>query len=145
MAKYTSITDKDLGLDEIRKNIAALATMAVKAGIVESEGKKKGKKEGDSTETPTIAQYAAWNEYGIRGKTKEWRIPPRPFVRGWADDKVENIKAMQKKMYKNVADGKWTADDAIMRLGEYAQGGIKSYIRTGPFEKNHDITINGLR
>jgi hypothetical protein len=145
VAKRTPIQDKDLGLAEIRKNIAALASMAVKAGIVESEGTKKRKKEGESTETPTIAQYAAWNEYGVKGKKKMWRIPPRPFIRGWTDNKTENIKATQKRVAGKVIDGKWDADDAIMRLGEYAQDGIKTYIRTGTFTENHDITINGLR
>jgi hypothetical protein len=162
MAKYTAIQDKDLGMSEIMYNIAALSKMAVKAGIVESEGKKnekkrvrvtgksgkplKKKKVVESTETPTIAQVAAWNEYGVMGPPVsengdgKWFIPPRPFIRGWTDNKAENIKATQEKIVKKVTEGKWTADDAVMRLGEFAQDGIKSYIRTGAFKQNADRT-----
>jgi hypothetical protein len=136
VAKYTSITDKDLGLKDIRKNIAALSKMAIKAGIVESEGTKKRRKGGGSTDAPTIAQYATWNEYGVEG-----RIPKRPFIRGWTDNKAENIKATEDKIFKKVCEGRWTAEDAIMRLGEFAQDGIKSYIRTGSFTPNADRTI----
>jgi hypothetical protein len=89
----------------------------------------------DSTETPIIAQVAAWNEYGLEG-----RIPKRPFIRGWTDNKTENINATKEKIYKKVADGKWDANDAIMRLGEFAQDGIKSYIRTGDFTPNSERT-----
>jgi hypothetical protein len=164
VAKYASIQDKDLGLAEIRKNIAALASMAVKAGIVESEGTKnekkrvsvkgksgktlKKKKIIESSDTPTIAQVAAWNEYGVMGPPVsqhgdgKWFIPPRPFIRGWADNKAENIKATKERIFKKVVDGKWDADDAIKRLGEFAQDGIKSYIRTGDFTPNADRTID---
>lgn len=138
MAKYTSIKDKDLGLKDIRKNIAALASMAIKAGIVEGSGEQDG---------VDIAQYAAWNEYGVEGPPVsqhgqgKWFIPPRPFIRGWTDNKAENIKATVERIFKKVSDGVWDADDAIMRLGEFAQDGIKSFIRTGTFTPNADKTI----
>jgi hypothetical protein len=127
MAKYTAIQDKDLGLGDIRKNIAALSKMAVKAGIVEGSGEQDGVE---------IAQYAAWNEYGVPGK-----IPSRSFIRGWTDNKAENIKNTQERIVKKVTEGKWTADEAVMRLGEFAQDGIKSFIRTGDFTPNDDRTI----
>lgn len=138
MAKYTAIQDKDLGLGDIRKNIAALATMAVKAGIVEGSGQQDG---------VNIAEYAARNEYGVKGPpvsehgAGKWFIPPRPFIRGWTDNKAENIKATEEKIFKKVSDGAWDAEDALMRLGEFAQDGIKSYIRTGTFTPNADSTI----
>jgi hypothetical protein len=133
MAKYTAIEDKDLGLEEIRKNIAALASMAVKAGIVEGSGEQDG---------VPIAEYAAHNEYGVPGKGKKlWRIPPRPFIRGWVENKAENIKATTERIVKKVSDGTWDADDAIKRLGEFAQDGINSYIRTGSFTPNAERTV----
>jgi hypothetical protein len=152
VAKYTAIQDKDLGLGAIRKNIAALSKMAVKAGIVESEGVKnektrirvtgksgkllKRKKVVESNETPTIAQVAAWNEYGLPG-----RIPRRSFIRGWTDNKAENIKNTQERIVKKVTEGKWTADEAVMRIGEFAQAGLKSFIRTGDFTPNSERTV----
>jgi hypothetical protein len=138
VAKYTSIQDKDLGLGEIRKNIAALSKTAVKAGIVEGSGEHDG---------VAIAQYAAWNEYGVKGPPFSqygdgiWFIPPRKFIRGWTDNKAEHIKATTEKIFKKVSDGEWDADDAVKRLGEFAQDGIKSFIRTGDFKPNADRTI----
>jgi hypothetical protein len=138
VAKYTSIQDKDLGLAEIRKNIVFLASMAVKVGIVEGSGEEDG---------VDIAQYATWNEYGVKGPPVseqgdgKWFIPPRPFIRGWTDNKAENIKATTERIVKKVNDGTWDADDAVMRLGEFAQDGIKSYIRTGTFKPNAERTV----
>jgi hypothetical protein len=137
MAKYTAIQDKNLGLNEIRKNIAALSSMAIKAGVVEGSGEQDG---------VDIAQYAAWNEYGVKGPPFSqngggiWFIPPRPFIRGWTDNKAENIKATKERIVKKVSDGTWDADDAIKRLGEFAQDGIKNFIRTGTFTDNADAT-----
>jgi hypothetical protein len=94
-----------------------------------------------------IAEIAAKNEYGVKGPPVsqhgqgKWFIPLRPFIRGWTDNKAENIKATKEKIFKKVCDGKWTADDAIMRFGEFAQDGIKSFIRTGTFTSNADRTI----
>jgi hypothetical protein len=150
MAKYTPIEDKDLGLDAIMKELKALGSMAVKVGFPEeSTGKqqgkkrvvrfKKGKRVKNAIETgePTIAQIATWNEYGVPSR----KIPPRPFVTGWADNKADNIKATEDKLYKNVVDGKWTADDAMQQLGEFGQDGVKSYIISGEFPANSEITI----
>jgi hypothetical protein len=147
--KHTAIEDKDLGLDAIMKELKALGRMAVKVGFPEEstgpqQGEKrvvrfrKGKRVKNTIETgeATIAQIATWNEYGVPSHN----IPARPFVTGWADSKADNIKATLDKLYKKVVDGKWTADDAVMRLGEFGQDGIKSYIRNGEFPENSDIT-----
>jgi hypothetical protein len=113
--------------------------MAVKAGIVEGSGEQDG---------VSIAQYAAWNEYGVTGKQggkKLWKIPPRPFIRKFVENKDSEIKAAQEKMVKLVAAGKMDAETAIRRLGQFAQDGIKNYIETGTFTKNSDVTINGSK
>jgi hypothetical protein len=126
MAKYTSIIDKDLGLNAILKELKALDKMAVKVGVTEDAGDHDG---------VSVAEYAAYNEYGTS------TIPSRPFIRGWLDNKSENIKTTIDKIGGKVRDGKWTAEDAIKRLGEFAQDGIKSYIRNGDFESNARSTV----
>jgi len=116
----------------IRKQIAELSTLGVKAGIIEGSGSKDG---------TSIAEYAAYNEYGVPGKTKKWRIPPRPFIRGFVEDHDSEIKAVQERLFQQVTEGKMSAETAIARLGQFAQDGIKRYIMSGNFEPNAEATI----
>jgi phage gpG-like protein len=132
-------TDTDMGLKNIRNEMKKLGSLSIKAGIVEGSGEQDG---------VSIAEYATYNELGVPakpGSDKKWRIPPRPFVRGWVENKAENIKTTQKMLVKLVAEGKMDAETAIRRLGELAQDGIKSYIKTGTFTPNSDVTINGSK
>jgi len=124
---------KDRGMSEIRKQIAALSGLAVKAGITEDVGQNR--QEGNEN-GPTIAQYAAWNEYG----TRDGHIPSRPFIRGWVDSRREEIKATRKQLFTWVTEGKMDAERAIHLLGEFAQDGIKRYIINGNFEPNAEST-----
>jgi hypothetical protein len=106
--------------------------MSVKAGIIEGSGGKDG---------VSIAQYASYNEFGVPGKKKKWRIPPRPFIRGFVENKSEEIKATQERLFKLVSEGKMSAETAIKRLGQFAQDGIKRHIMDGDFEPNAEATI----
>jgi hypothetical protein len=143
--------DTDKGLKDIREEIAKLSSLYVKAGIVESEGTKKGNKRiakigksgkklksktlATNDSGPTIAEYAAWNEYGVPG-----RIPSRPFIRGWVENNTAKINATQERLFKQVSEGKLDAENAVARLGQFAQDGIKRYIKEGDFTENADIT-----
>jgi hypothetical protein len=137
MSRKEGCRDTDLGMKEIRKNIAALGHLAVKAGIIEGSGEQDG---------VDIAQYAAWNEYGVKGPPVSqngggiWFIPPRPFIRGFTENRSEEIKQKEEQLFKQVSEGKLDAETAIKKLGQYAQDGIKRYIRTGEFVDNADST-----
>ena len=124
--------DTDKGMDEIRKQIAALGQLSVKVGVVEGSGSEDG---------VDIAQYGAYNEYGVPGKKQKWDIPPRPFIRGFVENKAEEIKAAHERLFKLVSEGKITADTAIKRLGQFAQDGIKRYMKSGDFVPNAESTI----
>jgi hypothetical protein len=132
MASTKGYTDTDMGLNEIRKNLADLSGLRVKVGIPEGAVSQDG---------VPVAEYAAYNEFGVPGKKKKWAIPPRPFIRGWLADKESQIKATIDRLYKQVADGKMDARTAISKLGEFAQDGIKGYIRNGSFTPNSPVTI----
>jgi len=119
-------------MNAIREQIAALSSLQVKVGIIEGTG---------SVDGTAIAEYAAYNEYGVPGKKKKWNIPPRPFIRGWLENHQDEIKAMQDKLFKNVSEGKMSADTAIKKLGQFAQDGIKRYIMDGEFEPNAESTV----
>ena len=118
--------DKDKGMAEIRKQIAALSDLGVKVGIIE------GTKTADGA---SVAEYAAYNEFGTK------HIPARPFIRNWIDNNREKIEKMQARLFKQVCEGKISADEAVAKLGQFAQDGIKHYIITGNFTPNAEATI----
>lgn len=140
MGRGGGCRDTDLGMEDILKQIKALRHMAVKAGITE----KKGEKEVDGV---TIAQYAVYNEYGVPSKSgkKLWRIPPRPFITGWAENRTGEIKVIKERHFKNVSEGKMDAEQAINAVGVDAVSGIQRYIMTGSFKENSDVTVNGSK
>jgi len=124
--------DTDKGMADIRQQIAALGKMGVKAGIVEGTGSVGG---------VGIAQYGAYNEYGVPGKKKKWDIPPRPFIRGFVENESAGIKTKQEQIFNMVTAGKIEAKQAINLLGQFAQDGIKRYVKSGDFEPNAESTI----
>jgi hypothetical protein len=133
-------TDTDLGLADIFREVEKLKSMCVKVGIPENKGSKEGE------DGVTIAQYATYNELGVKRKDEtEWFIPPRPFVRGWADGKREQTAKMMEKLGNLVTSGKLKAKTAIRRLGEYGMDGVKDYIEQGSFVPNSDITLHGSK
>ena len=136
-----SNTDTDMGLENILKEVEKLKSMCIKVGVTEDVGSQTA--EGGAT----LAQIASWNELGVLGPPMsqngggKWFIPPRPFIRGFADNKREQIAKTLEKLGGLVTGGKLKAETAIARLGEYGQSGIKSYIRNGAFTPNADSTI----
>jgi hypothetical protein len=131
-------TDKDMGLESIFREMEKLKSMCVKVGVTEDIGGKPVEEGGNAT----LAQIAEWNELGVMNKDNtDWFIPPRPFVRGWADGKRELIAKTEEKLGGLVMDGKLDADTAIRLLGEFGQDGVKSYIKNGKFTQNADSTI----
>jgi hypothetical protein len=124
--------DTDKGLLDIRKELQKLGDYSVKAGITEGAGDKDG---------VSIAEYAAYNEYGVPGKKKLWDIPPRPFIRGWVENHGSDIAATTERLYGQVADGKLDAETAVKRLGQFARDGIKRFIMSGNFMPNSEITV----
>jgi hypothetical protein len=134
-------TDTDMGLEKIFREVEGLKSMCVKVGVTEDVGAQTV--DGG----PTVAQIAARNEFGVLGPPVsqhgggKWFIPPRPFVRGWADGKRELIAKTMEKLGGLVLGGKLEADTAIRRLGQLGEDGIKLNLREGAFTPNADSTI----
>ena len=126
-------TDIDKGYKKIIQSIKDLGVNGVNVGIASDKINKEG---------VSVAQYAYWNEVGVESKDgKGWKIPPRPFMRGWADSNKENIKQTMQSVAQAVSSGKIEAETAVERIGQYCQDGIKSYIRRGDFTPNSPATI----
>jgi len=134
-------TDTDMGLAAIFNETEKLKNMCVKVGITEDVGSQS------VDGVATLAQIAAWNELGVLGPPvsenggDKWRIPPRPFIRGFVDGKRELIQKTLDRLGQMVADGKLKAEEAMARLGEFGQSGVKSYIRSGAFTPNATSTV----
>jgi len=131
-------TDTDMGLEAIFKETEKLKSMCVKVGVTEDVGSQAV--DGGAT----LAQIAAWNELGVpisENGGDKWFIPPRPFIRGFVDGKRELIQKTLDRLGQMVADGKLKAEEAMARLGEFGQSGVKSYIRSGVFTPNASSTI----
>jgi hypothetical protein len=134
-------TDVDLGLAAIFKETEKLKSQCVKVGVTEDVGAQAV--DGGAT----LAEIATWNELGVLGDPMsqhgggKWFIPPRSFIRGFADSKRELAAKTMEKLGGLVTGGKLDADTAIRRLGDFGEKGIKSYIRNGAFTPNADSTI----
>jgi hypothetical protein len=135
------ISDTDMGLADIFKETEKLKYMCVKVGVTEDVGGKTV--DGG----PPLIKIAEWNELGVLGPPVsqygqgKWFIPPRPFIRGFADGKREQIAKTMEMLGRQVTSGKLDAEAAIKRLGEYGQSGVKSYIRNGPHIQNAARTV----
>jgi hypothetical protein len=126
-------TDTDKGFKQIGEEIKALKDLSVKVGVVEGAG--------TNPDGVFIAQYAAWNEMGVKGKGGKYRIPPRPFIRGWIDNSRSEIQQTVEKLFSQVVSGNMSARDAMERLGQFGQDGIRGYIKNGNFTPNSPVTI----
>lgn len=126
------VIDTDKGLKKILKELSEFKNKCVKVGILSSSGEVDG---------VAIVDYATWNENGVMSKSGGWKIPPRPFIKGWADTNKDKISNMIGKLYGQVATGKLTSEEALKKLGVFGKSGIQSYIRRGNFTPNAHSTI----
>lgn len=123
----SGVEDRDLGWNEIKKELAKFKKMGVKVGVTSDKATAK-----DGT---NIAEYAAYNEEGTKN------IPSRPFIRSWVDNNQEQINKVMDSALNGVVAGKRTAEDAMKRIGEFGASGIKKNIVSGGFEQNKASTI----
>lgn len=126
------IIDTDKGLKKILKELSEFKNKCVKVGILSDSGEVNG---------VAIVDYATRNENGVMSKSGGWKIPPRPFIKGWADTNKDKISNMIGKLYGQVTTGKLTSEEALKKLGVFGKSGIQSYIRRGNFTPNAPSTI----
>ena len=95
---------------ELNKEIQYLATHRVEIGILAIDKDRK------NDNGATILDYAIWNEYGTA------TIPPRPFFRHTLENNKAQIAAAIKNALQSVLEGKNTAKEALMQVGETVRG-----------------------
>lgn len=79
---------------------------------------------------PTIAQVAAWNEFGVRGPGGAWRIPPRPFMRLTAEQRGAEWTRRLTRRLGDVLRGTRDLVSVGSELGQIMRGHVQLQITT---------------
>jgi len=90
---------------------------------------------------PSVAQVAAWQEFGTTTKDGGQAIPARPFMRQSVDNNQDAIQKMAKHQLDAVVSGKADAEKALRAIGALQVGLIKHEIRNGGFAANAESTV----
>lgn len=120
-----NVTDKDMGLQRILREINEAKSAFVEVGIPE----------GAQADGMTVAEYGAYNEFGTS------KIPERSFMRSTFDENVSKIQQDMQKQYDAVLAGNTTAYRALLTVGMKHAEQIKQKIRSGIAPANAPATI----
>lgn len=90
---------------------------------------------GSYDDGTTVAQVAAWNEYGTE------TAPARPFMRQTVDDYEDKIIKHGQNQFKTELKGGKSAERVLNAMGSYVKGCIQKEIVEGEFEPNAPSTI----
>lgn len=126
---------KDRNIGEIEK----LAGGEILVGFPESAKAENGL---------SVATYAKYNNYGTflkdkNGKPTKARIPARPFfTEGFFFDKYQERRGrLAKRLLKQLAQKKISAQDAAEKIGNQAVSDVRDSIATGPWAPNAPSTM----
>lgn len=95
--------DRDMGEKRIRSEMSKLDRSYATIGVHDDAG--------DYPDGQTIAQVAAYNEFGTK------RIPSRPFLRSAVEENLEKLREINLKAFQDVTDGTTDAFGALDRMG----------------------------
>jgi hypothetical protein len=119
------------------KEIEELKKLKVRVGFSANGQGYGAKHEAISVENgngPTIAEIAAWNEFGTE------YIPSRPFLRQSIDKNGALIANACKQLITAIVKGEATAETALKGIGALQVGLVQREIRDGGFAPNADST-----
>lgn len=112
-------TDNDKEEKRIRKEMNKLKRSFVTVGVHKDAGKYSG-----GNKNPTVAQVAAWNEFGTG------TAPARPFIRSTVDTEKNKLFRANLREFRRITDGRSTAKKSLDRLGFLLQTLIQKRIQT---------------
>ena len=121
-----------------------LAGLQVQVGFtVDKKGYNESHAAVDASDYPngpSVAEIAAWNEFGTKNSDGSERIPARPFMRQSVEKYESQIQKMTEMQLKAVAEGSATAEQAMRAIGALQVGLIQNEIRDGGFTANAEST-----
>lgn len=125
-----TIRIRDRGFAKVVKSLLGAGETTIAVGIHGDEGGEAH--EGD--EETTVGEVAEANEFGL-GR------PQRSFVRGYADEKEQEINDEVRNLAQGVAKGKINRQQFVDQFGSYLVGGMQERISAGIPPDNADSTI----
>lgn len=121
----SNVKDIDRGLKRFVREVQNARGATVEIGIHENK----------FNDGLSIAEYAAYNEYGTEN------IPERSFMRSTFDEKLASINSETQRLYKQVQDGKITVHKALGLLGMRHKADIQLKISSNIQPANAPATI----
>lgn len=123
------IKDAKLTADGIRmvNTLRKLSSTEIKVGFLESSG---GYEDGT-----TVAQVAAWNEYGTE------HMPSRPFMRQTVKENESKINNFANAEAAKAVVGSQNLGMSLERTGMFIKSAIQNEITDGSFTPNAASTI----
>lgn len=115
----------------LRRLIEEVAEFKVDVGFNESSGSYAG----EDGEPITVADVAAWNEFGTE------RAPARPFMRQTATNNKDKITKHANNALKKAIKSGGGAAEVLNSIGAFTKGRMQKEIRDGEFEPNAPSTI----
>lgn len=122
----SNVTIKDMGFEQFKRELEAAQTATVTIGIHEGSG---------SVDGVTIAEYAAYNEYGTS------KIPERSFMRATFDAESQNISNQFAREWNLILQGKSTVYRSLSLVGLKHETKVRERIGSNIQPKNAPSTI----
>ena len=135
----SSLTVNDRKWQELKRRLPGVDKMAVTVGVQSDAGASQ-----DGT---PIAAYAAYNEFGTRGRTPRrggWGgpIPARPFLGSTVDEERNKWGRAADVAISEALTGRRTFEDGLGILGTMAQQDVQQTIVTLSSPPNSATTVD---
>lgn len=117
------IKDTDNGYKKLFEAVFADENPIISVGVHSNEGKEKHNGETDAS--LTVADVAAFHEYGLGNN------PRRSFIGDWFDQNQQQIMQMATKGMQQALKGSLTKQQLLARLGAMMVGGIQARMSGG--------------
>lgn len=114
----SSVTVRDTGWQALKAQLLGHQALGVKVGIIADESHGDGE--------VTVAQVAAWNEFGTQ-RNGVTHVPARPAFRNTFDTYKGQIKAAMAEVAKEIAAGA-DPEKGLKRLGLFVQSLVRRSI-----------------
>lgn len=122
------VRDRDRGFRKIITRLEEGARVTVDVGWFRDQRLKTGEQ---------TASVAAIQEFGA----PEANIPARPMLASTFDEKRRQHRALYRKAWGDIAEGKRRVERALLLFGNEVRSDVVDKITDGPFEPNAPSTI----
>lgn len=93
--------------------------------------------------TPKMRAFLHHKGVHLKKSTTQIVIPERSFLRGGMENSQGRLNRELAVLLKAVLGGDMPADTMLEKLGGDLASWIKTYAKSGAFEPNSDLTVNG--